>query len=552
MKFYSAYMEDPYLNVNDSQCLILDFDPFDPRLLQYLETSKPIQCGETQPYLTYLDANGYIHFNRTTLIFYGKEERDYDCSYADVKRTNKSDFEFILGVPQVFTETERVDSSGFILVRCYSRSKKLIYETGHYYVPPPPKNLFSVSKRSIDGDISHPSILIFGLDSMSRLNFIRQLPRTFNYLSNILGAIIFKGMCKVGSNTYPNMIPFLSGRSVHSIDGKNNTVFGDGSIYYDNIPFAWYNFSAKGYVTLYTEDQPFVDQRGDKGFLNSPTDYYLRPYWLAMLSINNFRSKDYNCFGNTPKHLYHIDYTEKFAARMNNHRYFAYSFFSNLSHDDLNLVQVADADFEGMLFRMKNKGLLNNTILMFMGDHGKLYHEYRKYDIGRVEERMPFLAVVLPEKFKRKPLPKDRTCEDAGIPDDYCICARETKLSNNDTRVKRAAIDLVIYINTVLLGKTIRQGLCAPLQLSSILSAYLVSLGPKAAKPEGFRVMYRVVIEVSPSKGQFEGTIELDAWREKGRVIGDVNRLNIYGQQSHCIADKLLRFYCYCADLVTS
>ena len=57
--------------------------------------------------------------------------------------------------------------------------------------------------------------------------------------------------------------------------------------------------------------------------------------------------------------------------------------------------------------------------------------------------------------FRR--ISKNRTCQETGIPDEYCICAKAKHLSTNDTRVKTAAKDLVAYINSDLLGSTINR-----------------------------------------------------------------------------------------------
>ena len=145
---------------------------------------------------------------------------------------------------------------------------------------------------------------------------------------------------------------------------------------------------------------------------------------------------------------------------------------------------------------------------------------------------------------------KNRTCEEAGIPDEYCICAREKQLSTDDTRVKTAARVLLEYINSDLLRSTINQGVCSPLYLRHILSAQMLSLGAHVAKPQGFRVLYRVMVHVMPSNALFEGTVEADAWNRQGKIVGDVNRINRYGNQSHCVSDKIVQLYCYCTDLL--
>jgi hypothetical protein len=146
---------------------------------------------------------------------------------------------------------------------------------------------------------------------------------------------------------------------------------------------------------------------------------------------------------------------------------------------------------------------------------------------------------------------KNRTCKDAGIPDEYCICARERQLHTNDERVQTAARDLVAYINSDLLGSTVNQGVCSPLHVSRILSAQMLFLGAQVAQPKGFRVLYRVMVQVMPSKALFEGTLEADAWNRRGNIVGDVNRINRYGNQSHCISDKIVQLYCYCTDLLS-
>ena len=142
-----------------------------------------------------------------------------------------------------------------------------------------------------------------------------------------------------------------------------------------------------------------------------------------------------------------------------------------------------------------------------------------------------------------------RNCDEVGIPEEYCICARETQLSPNNTRVKMIAQDLVRHIND-LLENNIEQNLCTHLELTNILSAQLLSLGPKVAKPQGFRVLYRVMVQVSPSDALFEGTLEIDAWSDRGNVVGDVNRINQYGNQSDCISDRTLKLYCFCTELL--
>lgn len=49
---------------------------------------------------------------------------------------------------------------------------------------------------------------------------------------------------------------------------------------------------------------------------------------------------------------------------------FVFSFHGGLSHDSINLIEAADDDVQTWLETLKSKQLLENTILIFMSDHG--------------------------------------------------------------------------------------------------------------------------------------------------------------------------------------
>ena len=47
------------------------------------------------------------------------------------------------------------------------------------------------------------------------------------------------------------------------------------------------------------------------------------------------------------------------------------------------------------------QNLLDNTILIFCGDHGHRQHRLRLTRIGSFEVKLPFFSILLPESFKR-------------------------------------------------------------------------------------------------------------------------------------------------------
>jgi hypothetical protein len=151
----------------------------------------------------------------------------------------------------------------------------------------------------------------------------------------------------VGDNTFPNMMVMLSGLAAYNRDETLGPFIGNRSAStgnFDQYPIVWKNFSSQGYVTMYTEDQPEINTFSylAKGFYQPPTDYYARPFWLALDDQTKFASKDIRCLGHVPKHVILWNYTEQFVNKMHKGRnaFFLYSFLNILSHDKLNSIQV--------------------------------------------------------------------------------------------------------------------------------------------------------------------------------------------------------------------
>ncbi|KAE9553123.1 hypothetical protein FO519_003676 [Halicephalobus sp. NKZ332] len=145
-----------------------------------------------------------------------------------------------------------------------------------------------------------------------------------------------------------------------------------------------------------------------------------------------------------------------------------------------------------------------------------------------------------------RPLPKKRNCEIAGIPEDFCICQRENQINVNDSRVKKSAKVVIEKINK-LLEKEIKNKKCRSLELEKIKHSQTFLPNLKiAADSSGFYVMYRVTVKAFPSGAFFEGTVRHSVNSDGYTVIGDINRINKYGNQSSCVQSALLRKYCFC------
>jgi hypothetical protein len=107
-------------------------------------------------------------------------------------------------------------------------------------VPLIPKLVHIKPKESI------PNIL---LNSVSYLNFERHLPLKKKFVQNHKFYEL-KGYNKVGANTWPNMIQFLTGLFANElVPGIKR-----GKSFFDNWPLIWKKFRNKEFCTLFIEE----------------------------------------------------------------------------------------------------------------------------------------------------------------------------------------------------------------------------------------------------------------------------------------------------------
>jgi len=105
------------------------------------------------------------------------------------------------------------------------------------------------------------------------------MPKTEKYLRET-GWIDLRGYNKIGDNTFPNLMAILTGQMPQQAYSRCKPTV---AYKLDNCPFLWYNFRNAGYVTAYGEDETVLNTFNylKVGFVEPPTDYYLRPYMLA-------------------------------------------------------------------------------------------------------------------------------------------------------------------------------------------------------------------------------------------------------------------------------
>lgn len=385
--------------------------------------------------------------------------------------------------------------------------------------------------------------------------------------------------------------------------------------YYDSFPLIWKFFAAKGYATVFNEDKPEwgTFHYLTKGFTKKPTDFYYHIFWEAVRKMVRKNKDSKYCFGNTPKGDLLIDITKRHLMSMKDTLQFIFTFFVEYSHDFGNEIERADKIYAEFWREMFEDGYLNKSAVIFMSDHGHRFSNVRKTLVGLLEERNPFFGLWFPEWFydqhpqiktnlrtnterfsstfdihetlkdildanyegtqrlnKRGlshlyELPKYRTCNQAGVPDHYCLCIQEKPLNLSLPFLKNASELVITYLNTIL--TPFKQ--CKRIKYEKILRAESVGFDKKVKngykayqvlileKENGNRTetdneetsayKIRLAIKTQPNDAIFEATVGRNSANDTWIVEGTVQRLNSYTNTSSCIEKALLRKYCSCA-----
>lgn len=283
-------------------------------------------------------------------------------------------------------------------------------------------------------------------------------------------------------------------------------------------------------------------------------------------------------------------------------------FFADTTHNDFNAAQYIDNDLLNFMKDFKNKGYLENSLLIVMGDHGWRYGKFRQTIQGKLEERLPLFTMIFPEWFKRKypeldktlkinthrltswydvyatlnhilvypkepqglvngkslltEIPAVRSCKDAHIPSHWCPCLQWTPVDQRHDHVHRAVLETVRHINELNSRETLAARHCEKLTLGEVKHSEVETVSnevlnfyksgkneePVLAYYPGVKDQcnYQVTLTTLPNNGIFEATVGYVGG--EFRVKGSVSRIDSYGDQPKCIADSLphLRKYCQC------
>ncbi|KAM3964778.1 uncharacterized protein ACR2FA_001169 [Aphomia sociella] len=595
------HSEESYTIKTDG-CTIPGLKAFHESIKKFIKYPEPNTCPNSN--ISLLENNNtHIWIKTENLQFYDiPKDANISCCYQSFYRPTTIEDITSMNVDDRVQYESCINFSSyievmneFVKVSC-GHNYKPIYE--HFFLFAPKKPMVSYNDESFELPLNQSSynVIVMGMDAISRLNFYRTMPKTLAFLKK-KGAIELLGYNKVGDNTFPNLTPMLLG--IRETDLKK-TCWPHVHSTFDNCPFIWEWYKDAGYYTALGEDSAKLGtfNYGKFGFVGTPTDYYIHTFMHeAETHIGN--KKDYNtyiCMGS--QHFYKVllDYIEALTTTLKSSKLFGFFWEVTMSHDYLNYPMLMDSSYENFLKNLDESQYLDDTILIILSDHGIRWGDIRYTKQGRLEERLPFVHILVPPSFEENynnayhnlkvnsrrlttpfdmhatlsdlinldvlkdeqikirsemayahdrsislflPLPKNRTCKIAGIDDHWCTCHKSNKLATDSTEAQEAAAQLIRSLNSMVH----EHPQCSRLTLAEVVEATEMMVGTPLKNEEGWREIM-VVVRTVPGGGVFEATLRHDS--NEWTLAGTVSRLNLYGDQSRCVHHYQLKLYCYC------
>ena len=358
-----------------------NIDPFDEFIIPFLK-KKTFEC-EISEDITFVDENGVLRIK--------VDDKAVTCYYSFLCR--HFDYEPVLYTePAILTKNgvQMDDNHMFANVSCYSPTFS-DYKNNHYFIP----NFHSVKPNP-----TKPSVIVLTIESLSRLSFLRFMNKSMATMNEIGHFHFFKAFHRVEQNSFPNAMALLAGVPMTDEEGAQG--FGQ---FWDNYTFLWDHFNFSGYVTAFIEDVPNLGLFTwyKRGFFKSPTHFYPLPFWSQMYlnatsNIDKILNNSTNyCFEKAgPKIDIFLNQILEFGQKMKGQAkpYFVYSFFAQMTHEDFNNFALIDQSISTFLKQLRP--LLDNTLLVIMGDHGPRVGSAVDSPMGLLETSLPFLSIRLP------------------------------------------------------------------------------------------------------------------------------------------------------------
>nr|CAD7402934.1 unnamed protein product [Timema poppensis] len=501
----SIIVKNPFL-LPGSSCKIPNMNPYEPSLLGLMSPPVTVQCSNKSP-LTRVqpldDSRGrsqLIVDRRTSVVQqYTSDSNTLSCCYSVITRITtppgeqydfNADNRYKVHDCQYIKDQALLDmDTEFLFAHCYVLKSFVfhmeVYKMLHAIVPVKASVKEKIKqeqnteglKDKIKLRSNHLNVLILGIDSISRMNFIKSMPKTYKYLK-MNDWFDLTGYNKVGENTFPNVMALMTGHRVNS----------HFPFKLDDFPFLWKDYHREGYVTAIMEDEPdFSTFNFEKiGFVQQPVDYYPRPSMIFGYHKLATKKRDsaFTCFESLAITDYVLDYKLHSAAS------------DNLRTNEIRLTSPFDV----------------YTTLKNLIQKDSIIDKVSKYEMCSSSVNL----------FSE--LPINRSCEDACIPEEFCSCTTYETVSTDDIMSQSMTKFVLESLNNIV--QSANENLITKGSNSKCASLTLFKVHAISKKKEQSEKVpqYLLNFETLPGNGMFEVTIRVHDRLSKYYIVGDILR----------------------------
>ncbi|KAH8294743.1 hypothetical protein KR018_002393 [Drosophila ironensis] len=299
--------------------------------------------------------------------------------------------------------TEVKSGNTTLRVVCWTDFGRLIYHDVLFFVAP--VRIANVKKEERKKPAKRLSVMILGIDSISHMQYRRYFTRVMHFV-DLLPHVELWGYNRVGENSYPNVLPMLSGQSVEEVEAKTGCYGASNSTTFDRCQLLLNDFKAAGYATMFGEDT-FVGGTFayyKSGFKRQPADYYLRSVMHEVHEKTRYDAHgidDISCSGSTIYHHILIKFIYRllphFEERSLDSGFFAFFWQSQGVHDYFWYGLRSDNHYFHILQDLKRQNVLDNTLVLLLSDHGLRFGNFTRTLQGIKEMSLPTLIAIYPK-----------------------------------------------------------------------------------------------------------------------------------------------------------
>ncbi|XP_018496255.1 uncharacterized protein LOC108864660 [Galendromus occidentalis] len=324
----------------------------------------------------------------------------------------------------------------------------------------------AVSEGAENFDVNFLNVIVVGISSLSRLTFRRTMPTTYQKLTaDLEQRQELYGYSRIGKTSIANRMPLLTGKAYDSEPLPKE--------YFDNwTRYIWDEMAEYGFTTFFAEETPsrgMFTANGRKGFLDFPTSFYPQPFLESIEKAY----KNQTCVFGKPRAKFLLDYLfDAVVLHADKSPFFGYVWLDQLSTAHPSGPLFLDEVLSEFIDSLRLSGLLQFTVLMLVSDHGSTNGPLTGTDQGALEENLPLGFMSVPKlvdpyeseklsdlrQFRNlvntyrlvtpydlhasmlqlchgrraknhkgislitNALPKERTCDSAAVPPEFCPC----------------------------------------------------------------------------------------------------------------------------------